>query len=456
MSANSPKVGLLTLSILPQWSPLPKEALDIIAEHSSRAEQVLGAHGLEVIRIEELISDSRASVQKAQQLREAGIHCVIFMMGAWPPPAAAIDAIEKLDKRVAVILWAFPDLTVLPLVPACHFHGAFDDLGIEHTLLYGAPEDRLFIETIKTAAKASQVAMDLRGMRLGIFGGRYLDMYTGMADMSQVKKVFGVDTPHIDEFWLVKEAERTEEEEVRECSRLLHAKYANISTPPDVEAKSIRLYLAMKKYAKEYDLDFATVKCMPEVHGDYCSHCLSVALNISEGFVISCECDINAALTMQILKMVSDLSPGFGDVCSLDMQDGTLRLGNCGAFATDLAAKPDDIHFMEQYDNLVPSGPGTGMTTSFFAKPGRVTLARLARVQGEYVMQTASGEAIQPPRERLAELRDRLPQTMIRLDGEPEVFLRNCRSNHMHWVYGEHRAELRELCRIVGITEIAC
>lgn len=455
MNSKKPRVGLMTLCIPVKFSPLPKEAFDIIDNYAKKAQKYLASNMLDVIRIEEIVEDSRTAVEKAKYLSEKEIHCLIFMIGAWPLPSTAIDAIDKLDKRVSIILWGFPDLTVLSIVPTCHFHGAFDDLGIDHNFVYGNPEDKNFIETVKIAAKASQVAIDLKGMNLGLFGGRYLYMYTGMPDLVQVKKVFGVETTHIDEFWLVKEAEKIEESKIKEYSHLLHKKYKNISTPPEVETKSIRLYFSLKKFAKDYNLDFAVVKCMPEVQGDYCSHCLSVAMHIDEGMVVACEADINAALTMQILKLVSDSSPGFGDICELNRKKKTLRLANCGVFATEFASSPDEVHFMEQYDYLCP-GPGTGMTTSFFAKPGKVTLARLGRIKGEYVMQISSGKALFTPRERLGEIRERYPQIIIRLDSDLEGFLQNCRSNHMHWVYGEYKEYLKKICKILGIREVVC
>lgn len=455
MTSKKAKIGLVTLCIPAKFSPLPKETVDIINSYAKRAQNRLGSNGIDVIRIEEIVEDSRTSVEKTKYLIDKGIHCIIFMMGAWPLPSTAIDAIDKLDKRVSIILWGFPDLTVLSLVPTCHFHGAFDDLGIDHNFVYGNPEDKNFIETVKISAKASQVAIELNGMNLGLFGGRYFYMYTGMSDLVQVKKVFGVETTCINEFWLVKEAEKIEKSKINEYSRVLHKKYKNISTPSEVEAKSIRLYFALKKYAKEYNLDFAAVKCMPEVQGDYCSHCLSVSMNINEGMVVACESDINAALTMQILKLVSDSSPGFGDICELNRKEGTLRLGNCGTIATELASSPDEVYFMEQYDYLCP-GQGTGMTTSFFAKPGKVTLARLGRIKGEYVMQISSGEALSVPRKRLGEIRERHPQIIIRLDNDPEGFLQNCRSNHMHWVYGEYKEYLKKICKILSIKEVIC
>ena len=443
-----PKVGLIVLTIPQEISPIPKKAKEIMEDYSKRAEKSLKKNNLDIIRIAELIDKTEVSKEKIRYLINENVYCVIFMIGAWPSPALAIDAIDKLNRRIPIILWAFPDDTILSLVPACQFHGAFDDMGIEHDFIYSEPEDSKFTDKIKKLAAAAFVVNKLNSMNLGLFGGRYMHMYTGTADPIQVKEVFGVEITHINEFCLVDEAKKIDSDKVKKFSDHLHNKYGKITTPPDVEEKSIRLYFAMKKLANENNLDFASVKCMLEVHGSYCSHCLSVSQNLDEGFVVSCEGDINAALTMQILKVISNSAPGFGDIHALYMDDNILRIANCGTFPTEFAENPKDVCFSEQYAHLVP-GPGTGMVTTYICRPGKVTLARLGRINREYVMQISSGTAVSVPKEKLTKGWEKLPHIFINIDGNANEFLQNCRSNHIHWVYGEFVEELKEICRIL-------
>lgn len=95
-----------------------------------------------------------------------------------------------------------------------------------------------------------------------------------------------------------------------------------------------------------------------------------------------------------------------------------------------------------------------GATTIFCCKPGRVTLARLARIKGQYVMQIATGEAFERPKEEFKEARSKWPHAFIRLDGDPEEFLQNCRSNHHHMVYGDIKGELLAVCDVINIRPI--
>ena len=328
----------------------------------------------------------------------------------------------------------------------------FDDMGIKHEFIYAGPEENEFIQKVCSMAHAAKTARELSGANLGLFGGRYMNMYTGTADPIQVKKVFGIEITHINEFWLVKQAEKIDKKKIKEYSEFLHRTYGEIAAPQEVQERSIRLYFAMEKFRREYELDLATVKCMLEVQGDYCSHCLSVSRHIDEGFIISCEADINGAITMQILKLLSGLAAGFGDVCRVDRKAGVLTVINCGAFATNLAGDYKRVRWLEQNRDLVP-GEGTGMTTFFTSKPGKITLARLGRIEGQYVMQISSGEAFDPGEEYIVS--DVSPHLFVRLDqSNPDIFIQNCRSNHQHWVYGDFKEELVQLCSILNIKPI--
>lgn len=452
---NNPKLGLLILACPQEISPIQKEAKKIMEDYSRRAEESLKKSNLDVVRVEQLIDSPDIAEKKVNYLISEKIDSIVFLIGSWPSPALAVDIIDKLNKRIPIILWAIPSSLIASLVPTCQFHGAFDDMGISHEFIYSEPEDDKFTKKISKLVLAANSINKLNGMNFGLFGGRYMHMYTGTVDPIQVKKVFGVEITHINEFCLVDEAKKIEENKVKEFSESIHNKYGKITAPADVEDKSIRLYFAMKKLKDEYRLDFAGVKCMLEVQGSYCSHCLSVSQNLDEGFVISCEADINAALTMKILKMLSNSAPGFGDVFDFNVDENLLKLCNCGTFATEFAKSPKDIILNEQYHHLVP-GPGTGMITSFICKPGKVTIARLGRINREYVMQISSGEAISMPKEKLTKGWEKLPHIFIKKEGNPEYFLQNCRSNHMHWVYGDYVEELQNVCKILNVRAINC
>ncbi len=451
---QKPKVGIIVLTCPQEISPIPQQAVEIMQDYAQRAKANLSQNDLEVIRVKELIDNADIVSEKVNPIIDQ-IDCMIFLIGSWPSPALAIDILDKINKRVPIILWAIPSAMIASLVPTCQFHGAFDDMGIPHEFLYSEPEDSAFLDQIKKLAQAAHVANQLHGMNMGLFGGRYMHMYTGTADPIQVKQVFGVEITHINESCLVDAAKNIDQSDVDTFSEQIRSKYGKVNVPSEVEQRSVRLYFAMKKLKQKHKLDFAGVKCMLEVHGSYCSHCLSVSQNLDQGFVVACEADINGAITMQILKMTAGSAPGFGDIFDFNMSENLLKLCNCGAFATEFAADPKDVTFNEQYSHLCP-GPGTGMVTSYVCKPGMVTIARLGRIKKEYVMQISRGKSVNMPENTLTPGWEKVPHIFIQKDSDPQVFFQNCRSNHLHWVYGDHVDTLVNICKILGIKSLVC
>ena len=46
------------------------------------------------------------------------------------------------------------------------------------------------------------------------------------------------------------------------------------------------------------------------------------------------------------------------------------------------------------------------------------------------------------------------PQMFYKIDGDPKEMIQNCRSNHYHWVYGNRKEELLEVCRLFHIKPL--
>jgi L-fucose isomerase len=118
-----------------------------------------------------------------------------------------------------------------------------------------------------------------------------------------------------------------------------------------------------------------------------------------------------------------------------------------------MAPSKNDVHWvhegLQEFEWVIG-----GCCPQYVAKPGRVTLARLGRIAGEYIMLILSGEAKQFPREKLAEINAQQPQAFVELDCSPEEFVAELRCNHIHVVYGDFVRELEVLCRVLGIRTI--
>ncbi len=449
MSNIKIKLGLFTVSLPPELSTEPPEVEELAAEFSQRAAERLKKEGFEIVQISGQMQSEEASLKAAQELVAKDVDCIGIIIGSWIYVPIVVTVALKLNKPF--FIWGWPNRTVNSLCPAVITHGSLDEIGIEHRFMYGSFEDNETINQITIFARSAMVINRMDGMRYGLIGGRCMYMYTGMPDLVQIKSIFGVETEQIDEYIVILKAQEIPNDKVQKLYSKIKDEYGTIEPSDDIMTKSIRLYLALKDIIKERHFDFIGLKCLWEMATHYCTYCLPTALLGNEGIVVGCEADTNAALTMEILHLMSNQPAGFGDVLEIEKENGKVRLANCGSIATNMATSKKDVDWGLQYEF---TGKGRGATTVFVCKPGRITLARLARIKGQYVMQITLGEACTESKERLKEVRDKWPAIFFNLYGDINNFIQNCRSNHQHWVYGDYCAELVELCRLLGIKPI--
>ncbi len=437
-----PKVGLMTLS-------LENERIDLAIKWNKIAIEKLKEKNIEVVFKEELIYNIEDSIKATKEFISNEVDCIIYLIGTWIYVPTLVNA--ALESRVPILLWSIKDPATFSITGAGIAHGSLDEIGLKHKFIYGSPEDEEILEKIITYIYASTLKTRLSKMKLGLIGGKPLGMYTTMVDMSQIKSLFGVEIEHVDQYRVFLEAENMDERKVNEIYNLIKKDFGKILCPNEKIFRSIRLYHALKKIIAEDKYDFITVKCAEEMLNQYVSYCLAVALLNDDGIVTACEGDINAALTMQILYMLSGEPVVFADVNDIDLKDNVLRLVNCGAIATRLAKSRKDVDLETQYEYM---GKQQGCTTVFCCKPGKVTLARLSRIKGKYVMLIATGEAFEQPKEKFKESREKWPHAFIKIDGDIEKLIENTRSNHMHMVYGDYKDFLIEFCKLMDIESI--
>ena len=443
------QIGMLTVSLPPALSTVPAEAVGIADELSARAADRLTERGCQVRRIEGQQQSESAVLDAVKQLEDADVDCVVFVIGSWIYVPMVVTAARKLTKPF--VLWGLTHMVLSASVSSCITHGGLDEMGIKHKFVFGMPDEDEIIDDISVFARAAFVKNQMDGMRYGLLGGRCMYMYTAAVDPIQMKQLFGVETVHVDQYEMVLRAQKIDTQRVERFVRDFRSRYGKIEPDGDVLDRSVRIYFAMKDMAADHRLDFMGVKCMPEIVSNYCSCCVGVSHMNNDGVVAACEADTNAALSMQVLKLLSGSPAGFADVFTVDKESGDVRLVNCGVLATDLATSHKDVDWALQYEFI---GPARGCTSVFVCKPGRITLARLARVKGQYVMQVTTAEAFSEPKEKMKEARDRWPHLFFKMDGDPRGFIQNCRSNHQHWVYGDFKSELLQWCDMMEITPI--
>jgi L-fucose isomerase len=433
------KVGVIALS-------LPRERTDLAEKFLTDAVASLNNNGFEVCTYENLIFETDKCIKVASEMKAKGVSSILLLLGTWINTPVVVDTIREV--KIPFGIWAEDNPGSFSLTAGGIVHGSLDELGMSHRFFYGSPDSSDLMKEISTYIKATSCVTQLDGEKLCVVGGRVPGMYTTMADIIQVKKIFGVEIVHVDSLRIYLEAKKASSEKIEKLKKTILSQFGKVDLHEQVIDRSLRLYFALKKVLSEEGYKIAAVKCMDEMINNYASFCLANSLLNDEGFTISCEGDIYGALTMKILKEASGNMTLFGDVNHIDQQKKTLRIVNCGSMPSLMAESRKDVDLVNQYEYLSKAG---GATTVFAIKDSPVTGARLFRISGKYGMVVFEGATFKQPKKKFEEAREYWPHAFVRLECSTAALIQNLRSNHMHLTFGRCLNVIEEFCRLKDV-----
>jgi len=439
---NAPVVGFMTVS-------LPREKVENAREAHRRAVVALGGVDLNIVSSKNVAIDFNTLSSELRRIEAGGADCFVLLIGTWTSATWVVSAFEQASIPGAI--WSVPDAATFSLTGAGIIHGSLDELGLAHRFVYGSPDDETVVRDILVFARAAKAVTRMRGTKCALIGGRVSGMYTTMPDFSQVRRLFGVEIEHVDQYRVILEAESVSSRAVSESISKLRSEHRRIHATDAELERAVRLYHALKKVLNEDGCTVACVKCAGEVLGNYGSCCLPVSLCNDEGYVVACEADVNAALTMQITNFVTGKPSLFADVNHIDLEQNVLRLVNCGSMPMWYARSKEDVELGRQYEYM---GKQRGVTTRFCVDEGELTVARLSRRAGQYRMVITSGQSMYEDKARFAEARSMWPQAFIQLQSDARRLVPNVYSNHFHASRGDIVSELQTYCELTGIEPI--
>jgi L-fucose isomerase len=216
----------------------------------------------------------------------------------------------------------------------------------------------------------------------------------------------------------------------------------------------------------EWNLDFSGIKGQPELTTHFAT------MDITEAFlndpydwegpkathVTATEADMDGALTMQVLKLLSGRPVLFADVRHYHADREIWDLCNSGQHATWYAARSDDPRENLAGVNLYPEVfffPAGGASVNHIARAGDATFARFTRKAGRYRMQVVRG-AFEEYGDEVNQALARQstfewPHAFARLQVPAGEFLSRFGANHIHAVPGDYVAELRQVARYLDV-----
>lgn len=470
---KQPKVAIMTFG-----DPREHEWKSFISGHAiplhQKAIDFLKGLSFDVIYSEELPRSAATIDEQIDSFKRAGAEVFIAHTATWAWPNLVVRATQRMNLPTIVMGNDHPGTA--STVGLLGSGGALAQIGYPHLRLlcdFEGEKAKAFHERAIPFIMAAVASARLKGRTMGFFGGRSLGIDTGSHDAMQYRRQFGVDTDHVDQLEIIRQAELIDPERVAKMYSWLTGKVSQVlfdeKLTEDKLAFQIRCYLATKDIIKERGHDFVAIKCMPDLSNHYVPQCLSAAFlpapfdaeGDKEPVAMGCEADADGVLTMEILKSVSGgIPPMFGDVSGIDFDRKMFYVPNCGAinawYATRSGSCDDNLARIEL---RAANRPGGGAIPYMQVAPGAMTLARLYRKSGRYFMAIIPGEAITPSQElfdayRKSKGKHQTPTAFIKIDIDLDQFIAEYGSNHISGAAGDHAQALINFCGMMDVTPV--
>lgn len=385
--------------------------------------------------------------------------------------AQKVDAIVLLqttmgDGRLAptlaqlwpdpLILWATPENPQGDMISSCSLVGVhcwasvLRQMGHGFELVYGDPDDAETQQRFSEAVRLAVTVRRLKTMRLGVIGGQAPGYFAMSADPFVIQRGTGaqVQTFSLTEFSNAVN-ELSAEAVAADVAKVKALGYPHKDTTDDDLPMASRLYLAMKAFFENENLDGLTIREwpeMPNVFGQW--PYFGVARLADEGRAIGIEGDADGALCAWLGE-----SLGLGRCYLSDWLEHdahTITLWHGGAAPMSLCepvGKPGGPQIAKHFNIKKPA-----VVEATIRADMPVTVYRFWRCDGKYFLTAREGETIQPRRHLMA------TNALAKMNCDPrEWFEEFCHAgmpHHVAVVQGHHAAFLKRLARAMNMQVI--
>lgn len=318
--------------------------------------------------------------------------------------------------------------------------------------------------------KAKRIRDKLSGSIYGAVGPRSMQMWNKISD-AHFLRYFGIGREGFDGLRLAKMAEKVPDKRAERAVSFLLRKGMDLrlgSNPKkhltrEMVVFQMKVYFAILELARQFGLDFVGVQDQLDWIEHYPTTDLTLGLlnnklrPESDGttMVAATEADDGAALTMQILKLLSGGQPvGFNDFRYWDAAQGLYWFVNSGALAPFFAHGKNDSLTGSWSERQTPMyfKEGGGTCSVVVRVPGVVTWARFSYRNHKIYLAAGRGVTDVPTikqwKERSRSCNPEWPHWYLKLCGRIEWKLN---SNHPITVLGDHLAELKAVAEELGI-----
>lgn len=347
----------------------------------------------------------------------------------------------------------------------------------EHAATHHLKTHQRFMDETAELLRWLRGATAFQRMRQGsilLWGGSYcLRMEHLQDDIPKLKSFLVNDILTEDQYVLIKRAEDILQSDPKRIVSLrswlekqgVAIQFDRKMLTASVLERQLAFYLAARDRLNELrdqNILGVSVKCQPEFSEDYgVTACTLPAFlpfardanGLQPIIPTVCEGDIKGLLTAVLFHQIHpDIPPLFGDLKFVSNE--YLTLSNCGASSVYYAGNSLDPKTALSKVVIAPQCQGVaGGAIGYDGKAGDMTIGRLARIDGRYIMQVAAGRAMAFSHTMKKNIKwgQSWPHVAIHLKTDAHGFIKQAAANHYIATLGHCVQEITYACQAAGI-----
>jgi L-fucose isomerase-like protein len=428
-------------------------------EIAARAESELREAGLRLVRTDPVTRPEEVE-RAVAELRAADWDILILDVINWIDVRSATRVALEFRNR-PMVLYSYGGRTeggvlVSPAAGAgsTGLRMPLERFGVKFVYLYNPPDSPMDTAGVLAAARAARTARRLGRARLGMAGAHDMGLMTTPFDVTRLRGRIGPEVESVDLLQLHRAADELPAATVKDEASRLAASWDEPfgAVPAETLERAVRLAQGTLAICAQKGFDAFSYKSVEGVSLELgTTHNLPSSLVASAGVPYIDENDMLNLTAQLMLGWLAAATPSF--VEHYEHHPEWILLGVDGFVPDDWISGRPRVKPVRS----VATGAPVGVAQCSRMRPGRLTLACLAEVDGAegYRMHVVTGEGLAPPDWEELSVPGPLPSLRFVPDGNVRAILDRVQSQHFAAVHGDHADDLELLCRLLGIPVVA-
>ncbi len=301
-------------------------------------------------------------------------------------------------------------------------------------------DDERLEKGIKSFAAVSCAVRNFLGMRIGQIGLRPRPFASVICNEGQLMEEFDIHMVPIN-LALIQDRFNTilkeKEPELKSGAKRLRSMYETDSVSDETAEKQYAYIILFKELFEEFKLDAISAECWSALQllvG--AMPCTAYGILADEGYIISCENDVHAAMTQVLLKSLTfgKKPPLFGEFTIRHPETENVELlWHCGQFAYSVHKEGEPCRCMNMREN-------------FEAKKSHYTVARIDQDHGKYSIIAGECDSADGPYTNGTYIWAHFDD----LDAWERKLIEGPYIHHVSEIEGSVTGEIKEFCKYVS------